>query len=136
MVGGECAYWACIPSKTLLRPTEARAEARRTPGLGEPEQRWREIVEYRNYMIRDLDDRGAVKGYEESGVEVFKGEARVIEPGLIGVSGQQLKTERIVIATGSATRPGSRGDPLVCDRRQKDSAALRQLVDDHLSVAL
>jgi dihydrolipoamide dehydrogenase len=101
LVGGECAYWACIPSKTLLRPTEARAEARRAPGLGEPEQRWREIAEYRDYMVRNLDDSGAVKGYEESGVEVFKGEARVIEPGLIDVAGQRLHAERIVIATGS-----------------------------------
>lgn len=37
LVGGECAYWACIPSKTLLRPPEAQAEARRAPGLEAPE---------------------------------------------------------------------------------------------------
>ena len=65
LVGGECGYWACIPSKTLLRPTEAQAEARRAPGLGEPESSWAEIVKYRDYMIRNLDDSGAVKGYEE-----------------------------------------------------------------------
>lgn len=101
LVGGECGYWACIPSKTLLRPTEALAEARRTPGLSRPEATWSEIVEYRDYMIRNLDDTGAVKGYEDSGVSVFKGEARIVSPGIVDVDGTRLSSERIVIATGS-----------------------------------
>lgn len=101
LVGGECAYWACIPSKTLLRPPEARAEARRAAGLGEPEQRWREIVAYRDYMTRDLDDSGAVKGYEDVGVRVHKGEGRIRAPGRIEVGSEELEAERIVIATGS-----------------------------------
>jgi dihydrolipoamide dehydrogenase len=101
LVGGECAYWACIPSKTLLRPPEARSEARHAAGLTDPEQRWREIVAYRDYMTRNLDDAGAVKGYEESGVNVYKGEARITAPGRIDVGGEELEAERIVIATGS-----------------------------------
>ena len=40
LIGGECAYWACIPSKTLLRPPEARAEAGRVAGTGRPEIDW------------------------------------------------------------------------------------------------
>ena len=106
LVGGECAYWACIPSKTLLRPPEARAEARRAPGLTEPDSRWEEIVKYRNYMIRSLDDSGAVKGYEKSGVSVFKGAGRIAAPGEVEVGGERLTTERVIIATGSdATIP-------------------------------
>lgn len=101
LVGGECAYWACIPSKTLLRPPEAQAEARRAPGLGEPESRWAEIVKYRDYMIRGLDDSGAVKGYEESGVSVFKGAGRIVAPGTVEVDDNRLTAERIIIATGS-----------------------------------
>jgi pyruvate/2-oxoglutarate dehydrogenase complex dihydrolipoamide dehydrogenase (E3) component len=101
LVGGECAYWACIPSKTLLRPPEARSEARHAAGLGEPEQRWSDIVAYRDYMTRRLDDAGAVKGYEDYGVNVYKGEARITAPGRIEVGGQELEAERIVIATGS-----------------------------------
>lgn len=101
LIGGECGYWACIPSKTLLRPPEARFEARRAAGIEEPEQRWSEIVEYRNYMIRNLDDAGQVKGYEQSGVTVFKGEGRIAGPGRVEVSGQALETDRIVVATGS-----------------------------------
>jgi dihydrolipoamide dehydrogenase len=101
LVGGECAYWACIPSKALLRPPEASAEARRVPGLDEPGHRWSEIVAYRDYMTRSLDDSGAVRGYEDEGVRVHKGEARFTAPGRIEVAGDELEAERIVIATGS-----------------------------------
>lgn len=101
LVGGECAYWACIPSKTLLRPAEAQAEARRAPGVNEPETHWNEIVKYRDYMIRDLDDSGAVEGYEKRGVSVFKGEARITGPAEIEVGGRALASDRIIIATGS-----------------------------------
>lgn len=101
LVGGECGYWACIPSKTLLRASEAQAEARRVAGLHEPEADWQEIVRYRDYMIRDLDDSGAVAGYEKSGVTVVKGEARIGAPGTVTVDDRRLTAERIVIATGS-----------------------------------
>jgi pyruvate/2-oxoglutarate dehydrogenase complex dihydrolipoamide dehydrogenase (E3) component len=101
LVGGECSYWACIPSKTLLRPSEARAEARHAAGLSEPEQRWQEIADYRDYMTRSLDDSGAVKGYEDSGISVYKGEGRISAPGRVAVGDEELEAERIVIATGS-----------------------------------
>ena len=101
LVGGECAYWACIPSKTLLRPPEAQAEAHHAAGLSEPEQRWGEIADYRDYMTRHLDDSGAAKGYEEFGVRVYKGEGRIMAPGRIAVGETELEAERILIATGS-----------------------------------
>jgi len=101
LVGGECAYWACIPSKTLLRPPEVRAEARRAPGLEEPAARWREIVEYRDYMVRDLDDSNAASGYEKRGVSVVRGAARITRPGSVDVDGRSLESQRIVVATGS-----------------------------------
>jgi pyruvate/2-oxoglutarate dehydrogenase complex dihydrolipoamide dehydrogenase (E3) component len=101
LVGGECAYWACIPSKTLLRPPEAQAGARRAPGLEEPKAHWPEIVRYRDYMVRGLDDAGAIKGYEDSGVTVIKGQARIEATGAVDVDGRKLRSERIVIATGS-----------------------------------
>jgi pyruvate/2-oxoglutarate dehydrogenase complex dihydrolipoamide dehydrogenase (E3) component len=106
LVGGECAYWACIPSKTLLRPPEVRAEAQRTAGTSAPEQRWAEVADYRDYMIRHLDDTNQIDSYERSGVRVYKGEAKLAGPGSVGVGGETLKTERVVIATGSdATIP-------------------------------
>ncbi len=63
--------------------------------------RWREVVEYRNYMVRDLDDTGAAEGYERRGIRVVRGEARIVDRGALEVAGQTLHTDRIVIATGS-----------------------------------
>ena len=105
LLGGECAYWACIPSKVLLRPAEAQAEARRAFGLGEPERRWREISDYRDKMIRNLDDSSQLESYAEmDGVEVFKGSGRIDGPGRVDVDGQTLETDRIVIATGTSAK--------------------------------
>jgi dihydrolipoamide dehydrogenase len=104
LVGGECAYWACIPSKTLLRPPEVRFEAKRTAGTSAPEQRWAEVADYRDYMIRYLDDSKQVEGYERSGVRVYKGEAKLAGPGRIEVAGETIEAERVVIATGSDPR--------------------------------
>ncbi|MGH2800982.1 MAG: dihydrolipoyl dehydrogenase family protein [Thermoleophilaceae bacterium] len=101
LVGGECAYWACIPSKTLLRPPEVRFEAQRTAGTAAPEQSWSEVAEYRDYMIRHLDDRDQVAGYERDGVRVYKSEARFPGPRRVEVGGAQLESERIIVATGS-----------------------------------
>jgi pyruvate/2-oxoglutarate dehydrogenase complex dihydrolipoamide dehydrogenase (E3) component len=101
LVGGECAYWACIPSKTLLRPPETQAEARRAAGVEEPATRWDEIVKYRDYMVRALDDSNAAKGYEERGVTVVKGTARITGHGSVDVDGRSLESQRVVVATGS-----------------------------------
>jgi len=80
LIGGECAYWACIPSKTLLRTPEARAGARRAAGVDEPEQHWPDVAAYRDFMIRQLDDSEQVEGYERQGVTVIKGAARIAGP--------------------------------------------------------
>jgi pyruvate/2-oxoglutarate dehydrogenase complex dihydrolipoamide dehydrogenase (E3) component len=101
LVGGECAYWACIPSKTLLRAPGVRAEARRVAGASEPELSWAEIAAYRNFMVRDLDDSRQVAGYREMGVTVHRGVARILGPGRVDAGGEILETERIVVATGS-----------------------------------
>jgi pyruvate/2-oxoglutarate dehydrogenase complex dihydrolipoamide dehydrogenase (E3) component len=101
LVGGECAYWACIPSKTLLRPPEVRFEAQRTAGTAAPKQSWHEVAAYRDYTVRHLDDRNQVDGYERDGVSVYKSEARFIGAGCVEVDGARLESERIVVATGS-----------------------------------
>ena len=103
LIGGECAYWACIPSKTLLRPPETRFEARRAAGVEVPAMNWPQVAEYRNYMIRNLDDSNQVDGYEKQGITVVKGEARIAGPGRVDVDGRTLQTERIIVATGTDT---------------------------------
>ena len=101
LVGGECAYWACIPSKTLLRPGEARRQAERAPGAGGGQTRWGEVAEYRDYMIRNLDDEDEIEGYEEQGIRVFKGRASLQGPGKVRVGRRTLHGDRVVVATGS-----------------------------------
>lgn len=110
LIGGECAYWACIPSKTLLRPTEARAEAAHTAGLERPTLSWPQVRDYRDYMIRHLDDSTQTDGYRKQGATVIKGTARLTGPGRVDVDGRQLTADHIILATGSeASRPPIEG---------------------------
>jgi len=104
LVGGECAYWACIPSKTLLRPPEARNESARAAGVSTPELDWPRVAAYRDWMIRDLDDSGAVAGYEERGVTVFKSAGKLAGANRVEVAGRVIETEHVIIATGSEPR--------------------------------
>jgi pyruvate/2-oxoglutarate dehydrogenase complex dihydrolipoamide dehydrogenase (E3) component len=101
LIGGECAYWACIPSKTLLRAPEAQAAAGRVAGLATPSLAWPGLRDYRDYMVRQLDDSEQVRGYKEAGATVFKGTARLAGPGRVEVDGVSLEADHIVIATGS-----------------------------------
>ncbi len=101
LVGGECGYWACIPSKTLLRPPEVRGESERLAGVSRPELDWQRIAAYRDWMIRDLDDSKTVARYERDGVTVVKAHARLAGPGRVEADGRVLESERIILATGS-----------------------------------
>lgn len=101
LIGGECAYWACIPSKTVLRPAEARTEVRKAAGVSGAEVDWASTRAYRNYMIRDLDDSAQADGYTNQGATVIRGEARLIGPGRIQAEGREITAQHIIIATGS-----------------------------------
>jgi dihydrolipoamide dehydrogenase len=103
LIGGECAYWACIPSKTLLTPGELASAARRNPGTTTPSLVWDEIAAYRDYMIRHLDDSGEERSYANKGVTVVRGAGRLDGPGRVRVGDQLLHADRILIATGSET---------------------------------
>ncbi|MGP4030023.1 dihydrolipoyl dehydrogenase family protein [Actinomadura sp. 3N407] len=118
LIGGECAYWACIPSKTLLRPPEAQAEAAGAAGLQRPGLDWAALREYRDYMIRHLDDTGQIDGYRRQGATVIKGTARLTGrnggqgggQGRVEVDGERLTAAHIIVATGSAPpRPPIKG---------------------------
>jgi dihydrolipoamide dehydrogenase len=101
LVGGECAYWACVPSKTLLRPPEVSAEASRVAGIDRPGRHWAAVAAYRDFMIRNLDDTSQVEEYREEGIDVYKGEGKITGHGSVQVAEQMLSTERIIVATGS-----------------------------------
>lgn len=111
LIGGECAYWGCIPSKTLLRSPDACHAAERSSGVARPQLAWPELRVYRDYMIRHLDDSGQVKGYEKQGATVVKAAGQLAgrtSNGLLRVEAgaDLLETDHVVIATGSeAARP-------------------------------
>lgn len=101
LVGGECAYWACVPSKTLLRAPEVRVAARRVQGLSEPEQSWEEIARYRDFMISGLEDAKKAAKMEAAGATLVRGAGRIAGPGRVTVGDRMLKTDHIVVATGT-----------------------------------
>lgn len=103
LVGGECPYWACIPSKALLRPPEARADARRAAGLSEPDQRFAEVAAYRDELTRHLDDSSPAEALEKKGIDLHRGVARIAGPGQVEIGGQTLETERILVACGTVS---------------------------------
>ncbi len=101
LIGGECTNWACIPTKTLLRPTEVRGESERAAGTRAAELDWPELDRYRDYMTSAGDDSGRVTGYRDMGIAVLKGDGRLTGPGSLEVDGQRFQAERILISTGS-----------------------------------
>ena len=73
LIGGECPYWACMPSKALLRPVEARAEASHAAGVGKPRLDWAKVSEWRDFIVRHHDDSAQVESYRASGRDRYQG---------------------------------------------------------------
>ena len=104
LVAGECSYWACIPSKTLLRPGEAVHQAREAPGAAEAVNgsiAVESALEWRDFMTSDWDDAGQVKWLDDMGIDLIRGDGKIAGPGRVAVGDDEYETERIVIATGS-----------------------------------
>jgi pyruvate/2-oxoglutarate dehydrogenase complex dihydrolipoamide dehydrogenase (E3) component len=104
LLGGECSYYGCIPSKTLLRPGEALAEARNAPGAREAVTGTLDVaaaLAWRDFMVSDYDDSGQVAWARGAGIEVLRGRGRLAGPHTVSVDGTTHTAEHIVIATGS-----------------------------------
>jgi pyruvate/2-oxoglutarate dehydrogenase complex dihydrolipoamide dehydrogenase (E3) component len=101
LIGGECTNWACVPTKTLLRPPEVKGESRRAPGVPDPRLDFGPLAEYRDYMVSNHDDSKRQKSYEDRGVTVVKGEGVFDGPGRIRVDGRVLEAKDVIVATGS-----------------------------------
>ncbi|MEA2213672.1 MAG: hypothetical protein QOF83_3620 [Solirubrobacteraceae bacterium] len=101
LIGGECSNWACIPTKTLLRPTEVRGESERGAGTEPADLNWAALAAYRDYMTSAGDDSARVKGYEDMGVRVVKGDGQLAGPGRLSVDGDAYTADQILISTGS-----------------------------------
>jgi pyruvate/2-oxoglutarate dehydrogenase complex dihydrolipoamide dehydrogenase (E3) component len=102
LVGGECSYWACIPSKTLLRPLEVLARARLAPGaanaLGHVDVA--EVFRWRDEQA-GKDDTSQADWLTDLDVELVRGTGKVEEPGVVTVDGRELPYDHLLIATGS-----------------------------------
>ena len=101
LIGGECTNWGCIPSKTLLRPTDLKCESGRAAGVTTPELVWPELSKYRDYMVSNHDDSGKIAAYEKRGATVVKDAGRIAGPGRVETGTRTLEAGAIVVATGA-----------------------------------
>jgi pyruvate/2-oxoglutarate dehydrogenase complex dihydrolipoamide dehydrogenase (E3) component len=104
LVAGECSYWACIPSKTLLRPGEAVAAAREAPGAREAVSGKIDVdkaLAWRDFQVSDYDDSGQVKWLDGEGIDLIRGTGRISGRGAVEVDGTRYATDHMVISTGS-----------------------------------
>ena len=103
-MGGECTYWACMPSKTLLRAPELLAAARQAPGAAEAISGALDLERvfwWRDQVVDGYEDEGHGEWLADRGIELVRGEATVGAPGVLDVGGQEVRYDKLVIATGS-----------------------------------
>jgi dihydrolipoamide dehydrogenase len=99
LVGGECSYWACIPSKTLLRPGEAVHQAREAAGTAEVDVE--SALAWRDFMTSDWSDAGQEKWLADNGIDLIRGSGRLAGPGVVEVDGVRHTADHVVLANGA-----------------------------------
>ncbi|MCN9242273.1 NAD(P)/FAD-dependent oxidoreductase [Streptomyces sp. RY43-2] len=113
LVGGECSYWACIPSKALLRPVIARADARRVPGVGQAAGGSLDVpavLAHRDAMVSGWQDDGQVAWLDGIGADLYRGHGRLAGPRRVTVTGpggeDHVLTARhaVAVCTGSGAQ--------------------------------
>jgi pyruvate/2-oxoglutarate dehydrogenase complex dihydrolipoamide dehydrogenase (E3) component len=100
LVGGECSYWACIPSKTLLRPGEAVHAANGAAGTAQVDVA--AALAWRDYMVSNHTDTSAEKWLTDQGIDLLRGDGKLAGPGAVEVSGTRYTAQHVVVATGAA----------------------------------
>src|SRR5689334_18665965 len=98
-VGGECSYWACIPSKTLLRPGEAVHGANDAAATSRVDVA--AALAWRDYMVSDYSDAGQERWLAEHGIALMRGRGRLAGTGVVEVEGARHTARHVVVATGS-----------------------------------
>jgi pyruvate/2-oxoglutarate dehydrogenase complex dihydrolipoamide dehydrogenase (E3) component len=99
LVGGECSYWACIPSKTLLRPGEAVHAAREAAASAEVDVE--AALAWRDFMVSDYSDDGQERFLADHGIDLLRGTGRLAGAGAVEVDGQRHTADHVVLANGA-----------------------------------
>jgi dihydrolipoamide dehydrogenase len=99
LVGGECSYWACIPSKTLLRPGEAVHAARDVAASAQVDVE--AALAWRDFMVSDYSDAGQERWLAGAGIDLLRGTGRLAGPGVVEVDGVRHTAEHVVLANGA-----------------------------------
>src|SRR5687767_3572751 len=99
LVGGECSYWACIPSKTLLRPGEAAHAANNAASSARIDVS--AALAWRDYMVSSYSDAGQERWLAEHRITLLRGSGRLAGSGVVDVEGVRHTADHVVIATGS-----------------------------------
>jgi dihydrolipoamide dehydrogenase len=99
LVGGECSYWACIPSKTLLRPGEAVNAAREATATAEVDVE--KALAWRDFMVSSYSDAGQERWLAETGIALLRGSGRLAGTGVVEVDGVRHTAEHVVLANGA-----------------------------------
>jgi pyruvate/2-oxoglutarate dehydrogenase complex dihydrolipoamide dehydrogenase (E3) component len=111
LAGGECSYWACIPSKSLLRPGEAVHGAREAAATAQVDVK--AALAWRDYMVSNHTDTGQQAWLASKGIDLLRGTGKLAGPGAVEVDGVRHTARHVVVATGSDAVippvPGLRG---------------------------
>jgi pyruvate/2-oxoglutarate dehydrogenase complex dihydrolipoamide dehydrogenase (E3) component len=102
LVGGECSYFACMPTKTMLRAVELSSSLDRAPGLAPEQPDAAGVWQWRDWITSNWDDADQLKWLEGQKCAFVRGRARVARPGVVEVEGRELEYDRLVVATGSS----------------------------------
>jgi pyruvate/2-oxoglutarate dehydrogenase complex dihydrolipoamide dehydrogenase (E3) component len=99
LVGGECSYWACIPSKSLLRPGEAVQGARDAGASAQVDVQ--AALAWRDFMVSNYSDAGQERWLADRGIDLLRGTGRLAGTGVVDVDGVRHTAEHVVVATGA-----------------------------------
>ena len=99
LVGGECSYWACIPSKTLLRPGEATHAANDAASVARVDVT--RALAWRDFMVSDYSDAGQERWLADHGIDLLRGHGRLAGTGVVEVDGARYTAEHVVLAAGA-----------------------------------
>jgi pyruvate/2-oxoglutarate dehydrogenase complex dihydrolipoamide dehydrogenase (E3) component len=133
LVGGECPYWGCVPSKTFLRSAETIEEAGRARALAASRVEWDvdfpKVSKRVLWMARDLDDTRPAAALEKTGAKLFRGDGKLVDLRTVEVGGEQLvATKAVVVANGgTASIPPVEGLDKVKYWTNRQAAVPREL---------